>query len=339
MATVSELRVQAKARKIPRYYRMSKEQLVFALGGSAQSKGDARARSTAKQHGIAKSFAADKIGGKLGGGDEAKKAAIKTRIVKAVSKELKAHEKKIGRKLTIEEKRGVAVKALASEVRAIKSGAPEQKRRSAAETKAVKQAAKEKMREHDRKAGAESQKVHEHAIASGKTEQEANLEAFKTFQQRSIIGRRLAAEAEKKAKLAAVDGGKKRMTPIEGGNKTGVESLPTRMRKLDKKLHQQGVISKKESEKHQHLKSVEGGQTSLKDLYKEADRVGSKYQDKHDPADMGAHRQAKKIVAESGMGELHDRVTGKKTKRQTDKARMSVVDGGKKTSSRRKPKA
>ena len=125
MATVSELRQQAKARKIPKYSRMNKSQLMGALGVTNQSArplGDARARSTAKQHGIAKTYAADKLSSKLGGSDEAKRVAIKQRIVKSVSKELKAHEKKIGRKLTIEEKRSVAVKALASEVRAIRSG-------------------------------------------------------------------------------------------------------------------------------------------------------------------------------------------------------------------------
>ena len=106
MATVKELRAQAKARKIPRYYSLSKSQLMYSLGingKSAQRLGDARARSTAKKHGIARSFAAEKIGEKLGDGDETKKAAIKKRIVKSVSKELKAHAKKIGRELTIEE--------------------------------------------------------------------------------------------------------------------------------------------------------------------------------------------------------------------------------------------
>ena len=129
MATVKELRAQAKARKIPKYYRLSKPQLMSALGVTNQSArplGDARARSTAKQHGIAKTYAADKLSSKLGGSDEAKKVAIKQRIVKSVSKELKAHEKKIGRKLTIEEKRSVAVKALSKEVKAIRSGMPEQ---------------------------------------------------------------------------------------------------------------------------------------------------------------------------------------------------------------------
>jgi len=124
MATVRELRAQAKARKIPKYYRLSKPQLMSALG--VTSKGDDRARSTAKQHGIAKTYAADKLSSKLGGSDEAKRVAIKQRIVKSVSKELKAHAKKIGRKLTIEEKRSVAVKALSKEVKAIRSGMPDQ---------------------------------------------------------------------------------------------------------------------------------------------------------------------------------------------------------------------
>lgn len=123
MATVKELRAQAKARKIPKYYKLSKPQLMSALGVSNQTArplGDSRARATAKQHGIAKTYAADKLSSKLGGSDEAKRVAIKQRIVKSVSKELKAHAKKIGRKLTIEEKRSAAVKAIKTEVGAIR---------------------------------------------------------------------------------------------------------------------------------------------------------------------------------------------------------------------------
>lgn len=324
MATVQQLRVQAKARKIPQYYKMSKPQLMGALGMAVpeksvrqfkqesykkQQQAKTRARSTAKQHGIAKTFAADKIGGKLGGGDAAKKEAIKSRIVKSVSRELKAHEKKIGRKLTIEEKRGVAVKALAKEVRAIKSGVPEQKRRGAAENKAAKQAAKEKVREYDRESSAMSQKVRDRAIASGKTEQEANQEAFKAFQSRSTVMGRRIAEAEKKAKLSSVDGGKvkKRMAIVDGGTSAKGKSRAK-------------------------LSAVEGGQKSLGDLFKEVDReMGDKYRtDKNEPANMHTHREARKLINESGLGEVGDRLSGKKTKRQTDKARLSVVDGGKK---------
>jgi len=194
MATVKELRAQAKARKIPRYYSLSKSQLMYSLGingKSAQRLGDARARSTAKKHGIARSFAAEKIGEKLGDGDETKKAAIKKRIVKSVSKELKAHAKKIGRELTIEEKRTVAVKALASEVRAIRSGVPEQKqrRKPVAERKA---AQKQRHDAIDKDLSVKRQKVHEKAVASGKSEAEAAQVAYQTVKPRSIVREALA---------------------------------------------------------------------------------------------------------------------------------------------------
>ena len=189
MATVKELRAQAKARKIPKYYRLSKPQLMSALG--VTSKGDDRARSTAKQHGIAKTYAADKLSSKLGGSDEAKRVAIKQRIVKSVSKELKAHAKKIGRELTIEEKRSVAVKALASEVRAIRSGVPEQKqrRKPVAERKAAQNQRHDAI---DKDLNVKRQKVHEKAVASGKSEAEAAQVAYQTVKPRSIVREALA---------------------------------------------------------------------------------------------------------------------------------------------------
>ena len=205
MATVKELRAQAKARKIPRYYSLSKSQLMYSLGINGQSArplGDARARSTTKKHGIARSFAAGKIGEKLGEGDETKKAAIKNRIVKSVSKELKAHEQKIGRKLTIEEKRSVAVKALASEVRAIRSGVPEQKqrRKPAAERKAAQNQRHDAI---DKDLNAKRQKVHEKAIASGKSEAEAAQVAYQTVKPRSIVREALAKKQAEQDAIAA----------------------------------------------------------------------------------------------------------------------------------------
>ena len=84
------------------------------------------AAATAKRHGVAKSYAADQIAGRLGDNDS-HKVALKQRIVRVVNRELKAHEKVLGRKLTPDEKRKLAVKAIHAEAQAIKAGKPEQK--------------------------------------------------------------------------------------------------------------------------------------------------------------------------------------------------------------------
>lgn len=234
MATVKELRVQAKARKIPRYYSLSKSQLMYSLGINGQSArplGDARARSTAKKHGIARSFAAEKIGEKLGDGDETKKAAIKKRIVKSVSKELKAHAKKIGRELTIEEKRSVAVKALASEVRAIRSGVPEQKqrRKPVAERKAAQNQRHDAI---DKDLNVKRQKVHEKAVASGKSEAEAAQVAYQTVKPRSIVREALAKKQAEQDAIAAEADAKK------GKKKSKSEDAPLNDRDLKKAIYQ-----------------------------------------------------------------------------------------------------
>ena len=64
---------------------------------------------------------------KEGGDSSVKKAQIKGRILRSVKRGIGAEEKKQGRKLTQEEKRTVATRALASEVKAIRSGTPEMK--------------------------------------------------------------------------------------------------------------------------------------------------------------------------------------------------------------------
>jgi len=116
---VRELRSQAKARKIPKYYKLGKAQLLSALGMSAEAK--AHKSQATRRKAIA--FNASKEGGD----SSVKKAQIKGRILRSVKRGITAEEKKQGRNLTQEEKRTVATRALASEVKAIRSGAPEMK--------------------------------------------------------------------------------------------------------------------------------------------------------------------------------------------------------------------
>ena len=127
---VKELRQQAKARKIPKYYKLGKAQLLSALGMSAEAK--AHKSQATRRKAIA--FNATKEGGD----SSVKKAQVKGRIVRSIKRGLVAEEKKQGRALTQEEKRTVATRALASEVKAIKSGKPEQKGRQKAAKNSVK---------------------------------------------------------------------------------------------------------------------------------------------------------------------------------------------------------
>ncbi len=113
-----------------RWTHASTEAIAQAIGlqskprQSGQSK--KAARSTAQRHGVAKSYAADQIAGRLTD-DSDRKTAIKQRIVRVVSRELKAHEKQLGRRLTLDEKRKFAVKAIHAEAQAIKAGKPEKR--------------------------------------------------------------------------------------------------------------------------------------------------------------------------------------------------------------------
>lgn len=119
MATVQELRKLAKARKVPKYSRMTKPQLLGALGMSSEKK--AHQSDTTRRNAIAAHAK------HIGGDSATQKAIIKGRITRAIKRELTSQEKGLGRKLTQEEKRSVAVKAIATEAKAIKAGKPENK--------------------------------------------------------------------------------------------------------------------------------------------------------------------------------------------------------------------
>lgn len=89
--------------------------------------GAARAKATSKRFGVAKSFAAQQHADRLGQDNEVKKAQIKGRILRSINREVRATEKVKGSKLSQDEKRKIAVKAIKSEVDAIKAGKAEQK--------------------------------------------------------------------------------------------------------------------------------------------------------------------------------------------------------------------
>jgi hypothetical protein len=59
------------------------------------------------------------------------------------------------------------------------------------------------------------------------------------------------------------------------------------------------------------LKVLPGGEKSLKDLFAEADRIGSKYQEPGEPASIAAKRAAKRILKESGYDQVSDIASGK----------------------------
>jgi hypothetical protein len=128
MSTLAELKKLARDRRIPNRSKLKrKQEFLAALGiqdqkrtpGTGSSQSARQVQAIAKRHGFAKSHAAEAIGQKLGS-DEQKKAAIKEDILKAVNKSLKSKEKQLGRKLTPEEKRGVAASAIKSQVMKLK---------------------------------------------------------------------------------------------------------------------------------------------------------------------------------------------------------------------------
>lgn len=119
MPTVKQLRQQAKARKVPKYSSMNKASLLSALGMSNEAKAQ-KSQSTKRK-------AIEVHSRTLSEGNATKRAQIKGRITRAVKRELDA-AKKSGKELSQDEKRAIATKALAREVKAIKAGKSEKQK-------------------------------------------------------------------------------------------------------------------------------------------------------------------------------------------------------------------
>jgi hypothetical protein len=115
MPTTKELRAQAKARKIKKYYKLNKPQLLSALGMSAELK------SHKLSKGKGDAIAAQSR--KLAKGDGTAKATIKGRLTRAVARELRQS----GENLTQEQKREIALKAIKREAAQIKNGVKERR--------------------------------------------------------------------------------------------------------------------------------------------------------------------------------------------------------------------
>lgn len=103
------------------------EAIAQAIGIQITSRksltGSNRAKAITKQHGFAKSFAAENTSKHLNGDKE----QLKAQILKAINRDLKKAEKSKGEKLTREEKRAISVKSLKSEVLKIRQGKAEEK--------------------------------------------------------------------------------------------------------------------------------------------------------------------------------------------------------------------
>ena len=93
----------------------------------------------------------------------------------------------------------------------------------------------------------------------------------------------------------------------------------------------------------QALRVIQGGKAkqpkalqdmSLGELFKEADRVGNKYQSKDDPIDLGAKREAAKILDETGFTKLKNKAMGVAT---IGKAKTTTrpIEGGATASAKR----
>jgi len=124
---VQQLRQTAKAqyaqgkgrRDLKGYSRMGKAALLSKLGMHEE----ARAHKSQATRRKAIAFNATKEGGD----SSVRKAQVKGRILRSIKRAMTAKEKSLGRTLTQQEKRAIAAKALAVEVKAIRSGTPEMK--------------------------------------------------------------------------------------------------------------------------------------------------------------------------------------------------------------------
>jgi hypothetical protein len=88
----------------------------------------------------------------------------------------------------------------------------------------------------------------------------------------------------------------------------------------------------------QALRVLQGGKAkqpkalqdmSLGELFKEADRVGNKYQSKDDPIDLGAKREAAKILDETGFTKLKNKAMGVATIGKAKTTSTPIEGGGK----------
>jgi hypothetical protein len=111
--TTQELRAQAKARKIKKYYSLNKAQLLQSLG----LKDDLKSHKLSKGKGDAIAAQSQK----LSKGDTTARAKIKGRLKRAIARDLRS----AGGDLTQEQKREIAIKAIKREAKQIKRGTKE----------------------------------------------------------------------------------------------------------------------------------------------------------------------------------------------------------------------
>ncbi|MBL1177657.1 hypothetical protein [Pantanalinema sp. GBBB05] len=117
MATVRELRQQAKAKRVKGYGKMNKAKLLGALGMTEEAKAHKSMATRRKAAAYHATQAAD--------GSSGKKALAKSRIKRSIKSALDAHQKQLGRELTQDEKRTVAAKAIKNAAADIKAGKTE----------------------------------------------------------------------------------------------------------------------------------------------------------------------------------------------------------------------
>lgn len=298
------MRAAAKARGVKGYYKMNKSQLMQATGMGADRKapkGDKRAQSTARKSGAALSFGAGKLASKYN--------VRKEDLVKDAQKALRKAQKAKGSALTPQEKR----KAVATSLR-----------KSTSTDREMVSMVKKSKRDGTFDRAVES-------MGGGKPKARRSIKAKKEDLSLEDLGRQ---DRRMQKSMKTMFGESRGQTEW---NRMSLESQydpsDIRIEELgDGKIQKQfpkkakvkgspsGALAKKRSTKKEK---------SLGELFKEADRVGSKYQKKGDPIDMGAKRAAKKIYDESGMGGAIARAKGK------SKGGLTAIAGGKSSGTKR----
>jgi hypothetical protein len=127
----------------------------------------------------------------------------------------------------------------------------------------------------------------------------------------------IAARLDAKGQGVACGGGwiSPRSKCSRGKAKTTSKENLAKTTERRKKLH--GLKAEIEADKGKKardkpaLKVLPGGEKSLKDLFAEADRIGSKYQEPGEPTSISAKRAANRILKESGYGQVSDIASGK----------------------------
>ncbi|MBD2406539.1 MULTISPECIES: hypothetical protein [Leptolyngbya] len=313
---------------------MNKSQLLSALGMSSEAKAQ-KSQSTKRK-------AIEVHSRTLSEGNATKRAQIKGRITRAVKRELDA-AKKSGKELSQDEKRAIAAKALAKEVKAIKAGKPEKQKPFGIQKPPHMSVAE--YREHlRRKFDPNSSGSRVESIA--KKEKQRSEIGSGEFEGRSTAEN--LRQMEQQGKVSYGKSGEQQSKPKTLGE--GIKAYAEKVNELRRESARRGVSIALESDVLTHLKDQGYSQSQIKAIQGATDKLMGKISGRHgtvihhDPDHPGFQKAIRdKTPLEKGKvsyakeeskpkpikigGKSYDIPAGKPVKAGTDLDTLSMSSG------------